>query len=163
MLHLGKNNPKNNYIINNYIIPAVSQIRDLGIIITDDLDFGPHCKIITRNAIFAGSMIFKAFETRNTRFLVDMFKTYVRPKVEYAIEIWNPTQASLIDLVENVQRKFTKRIPSVSNLSYQERLIQLDLESLELRRLKTDLTMVYKISNNHTDLNKDEFFQNFRP
>jgi len=52
---------------------------------------------------------------------------------------------------ESVQRRFTKRIPSVSHLSYSERLEFSGLESLEYRRLIVDLTMMYKIVHNLVD------------
>jgi hypothetical protein len=58
--------------------------------------------------------------------------------------VWNPTQVHLIDSLENAQRKFTKRIPSISHFSYIERLKITGLDSLELRRLKFDLTNYYK-------------------
>ncbi len=48
-------------------------------------------------------------------------------------------------MVESVQRRYTKRIPALSHLSYEQRLAFLDLKSLEYRRLVTDLTMAYKI------------------
>ena len=51
----------------------------------------------------------------------------------------------MTDLLESVQRKFTKRIPSLCNLSYPERLAALNLESLEFRRLKFDLINYFKI------------------
>jgi hypothetical protein len=53
----------------------------------------------------------------------------------------------LIDSIDAVQRRFTKRIPSLSSLSYSERLASINLESLELRRLCFDLIMYYKIIN----------------
>jgi len=51
----------------------------------------------------------------------------------------------LIRIDENVQRRFTKRLPGCSQLSYSRRLAKLDLNSLELRRLNADLTYAYKI------------------
>jgi len=56
-----------------------------------------------------------------------------------------------ITKIESVQRRFTKRIPSVSHLSYSEQLEFLGLESLEYRRLIADLTMLYKIVHNLVD------------
>ena len=64
--------------------------------------------------------------------------------MEYNSIVWNPIQIHLIDSLENVQRKFTKRIPSLSHLSYVERLKITGLDSLELRRLKFDLINYYK-------------------
>jgi len=47
---------------------------------------------------------------------------YVRPTVEYNSIIWSPSTARYIDAVEWVQRRFTKRLPTLKNLSYRERL-----------------------------------------
>ena len=47
--------------------------------------------------------------------------------------------------IEKVQRSFTKRLPGLNNLTYRERLVVSKLDSLELRRLRVDLIMCYKI------------------
>ena len=47
--------------------------------------------------------------------------------------------------IESVQRRFTKRLKGLHSLSYVNRLKALNDDSLELRRLKTDLVTVYKI------------------
>ena len=54
--------------------------------------------------------------------------------------------------------RFTKRICSLSHLSYPERLAAINLEPLELRRLKNDLVMYYKCLNNLVALPSDEYF-----
>ena len=65
----------------------------------------------------------------------------------------------MTDRLENVQRYFTRRVyyrcKLQSNHDYPERLVQLKLESLELRRLYKDMTMVYKIVHNLTSSNDD--------
>ena len=63
-----------------------------------------------------------------------------------------------MNLIEKVQRNFTKRIPSLSNLAYAERLAVLNLETLECRRLKSDLIVYFKILNNHTPWPADQCF-----
>ena len=80
--------------------------------------------------------------------------------LEYNSNVWNPTHKYLdkIDKIENVQRQFTKRITSISNLSYLERLSILELEPLELRRLRFDLIQYYKIMNNLTSINQADYF-----
>ena len=73
-------------------------------------------------------------------------------------------QAShLIDLIEGVQRNFTKRIPSISSKTYQERLALLDLESLELRRLRADLVYCFKIFSNLTPHDPNKVFLIYTP
>jgi ribonuclease P/MRP protein subunit RPP40 len=80
-----------------------------------------------------------------------MFITFVRPKVEYATVIWSPWHKKDINLVERVQRSFTCRIPGLLG-PYNERLLTLNLQSLELRRIIFDLTEVYKIMHGLSEL-----------
>ena len=103
-------------------------------------------------------MIFRSFVTRDSAILRRAYVTYVRPLVEYCTPVWYPVSAHDIRLIENVQRKYTKRIPALKNCSYEERLQKLSLETLELRRLRFDLHMVYKIVNKLVDLPLDQFF-----
>lgn len=67
------------------------------------------------------------------------FKTYVRPILEYASSVWSPYLLKDIDLIEGVQRRYTKKLHGLGRHSYLDRLIKLGLDSLELRRLKADL------------------------
>jgi len=55
-----------------------------------------------------------------------------------------------INALERVQRHFTKRITELHDLSYQERLTMLNLETLEYRRPSSDLTIYYKVFHNLT-------------
>jgi hypothetical protein len=92
-----------------------------------------------------------------------IFRVYVRPILEYNSIIWSPNLIHLIDLIENVQRNFTKRIPSLSSLPYTERLALLDLNLLELRRLRFDLIYYYKVLNNLTPFDPSEVFSVYTP
>ena len=87
------------------------------------------------------------------------YTTYVRPVLEYCTQIWSPTLIKYIDLIENAQRSFTRRIPVLKNLSYSGRLANLDIESLELRRLRFDLLMYYKIIRGFVRIQCDDFFK----
>ena len=87
------------------------------------------------------------------------FITYIRPSLEFNSNIWNPTKIYLIDKLESIQRRFTKSVPSISHLSYLDRLRALDLEPLELRRLKFDLIQYYKVLNNLSCIDPSSYFQ----
>ena len=54
-------------------------------------------------------------------------------------------------MIENVQRKFTKHIKGISNLSYEERLKKIKLPSLEFRQRRGDIIQVFKIAHNFYD------------
>ena len=54
------------------------------------MSFREHYNYICRKAHGLRAMIFRAFETRDMRFLIDLFRTYVRPVLEYALHVWFP-------------------------------------------------------------------------
>jgi hypothetical protein len=64
-----------------------------------------------------------------------------------------------IDILERVQRLFTRRLPGFQGLRYEDRLEKIGLASLQDRRIKKDLLMVFKILKGFVELNKDDFFQ----
>ena len=112
---------------------------DLGIEINSDLSFQSHIGSIVSKARQRVGVLFRGFHTRQVSFLKKAYITYIRPLLEYNSNIWNPTHVYLIDLMENVQRAFTKHVKAISKLSYIERLGIFNLEPLELRRLRYDL------------------------
>jgi hypothetical protein len=83
--------------------------------------------------------------------------------LEYNSVVGNPNLINHIDLIENMQRNFSKRIPSLSSLPYAERLALLDLELLELRRLRFDLIHYYKVVNHLTPCNPNDAFIIYSP
>ena len=92
-----------------------------------------------------------------------IFVTYIRPILEYNSILWSPNLVYLINLIESVQRKFTKRITSLSSLPYSSRLNILNLQSLELRRLLIDLTNYFKILNGMSPLTHTDYFLIYNP
>lgn len=80
-----------------------------------------------------------------------IFVTYVRPIVEYAAIIWSPYLVKDIMLLETVQRRFTKCLKGQRGLSYDARLTNLNIPSLEQRRLRGDLIETYKWLNGAYD------------
>ena len=59
---------------------------------------------------------------------------------------------------QNRQRRFTKRLPGLRSLTYDERCVRLGINRLELRRLHADLTLCYKIIHGLVLLSRDRFF-----
>ena len=81
--------------------------------------------------------------------------------LEYASQTWSPYFTYLNDLIESVQRSFTKRLPDFNSLSYTDQLAKLNLQSLEQRRLLADLKMCNDIVHGLTCLHFDDFFLYF--
>jgi ribonuclease P/MRP protein subunit RPP40 len=124
------------YYIDGMAIPCRDSHVDLGITVSNDLSFELHINNIVSKARQRVGTLFRGFLSRNLSTMRLAFITYIRPILEYNSIVWNPNFIHLIDLIENVQRNFSKRIPSLSSLPYAERLALLDLKLLELRRLR---------------------------
>ena len=146
------------YFLGNVQLDVTREINDLGFMLSQNQKFSAHCAKISKRALRLSAHIFRVFKTRKTKFLLKMFETYVRPIVECGVQVWSPHLLKDIDVIEKVQRSFTKRIPEVRNLSYTDRLKVLKLDSLEQRRIIADLNLCFKIVRNHIDLEFDQFF-----
>ena len=79
--------------------------------------------------------------------MLSVYKTLVRPHVEYnCASAWSPYYKKDKELLEKIQRRFTKIIVNMNGMSYEDRLRSLKLWSLEERRNGQDLTEVFKMS-----------------
>jgi hypothetical protein len=152
-----KHNRHNYLICNKFISPSIS-IRDLGITYNSKLNFLDYIDEIVNKAFQRTNLLFRSFISGNVSILTRAFLTYVRPLVEYCSYIWSPHQIAYIDKIERVQRYFSRRALNRIGLPYTERLLLLNLESLEIRRIKSDLKMCYKIVNGLCDLEVTKFF-----
>ena len=83
----------------------------------------------------------------------------MRPHLEFASPAWSPWHAKDIDKLENVQRKFVRNVAGLQSTSYESKLIELNLLSLEDRRLYLDLMEVYKIIYGHVRISRDKIFE----
>ena len=144
------------FFISNHEIPKVHKVRDLGVVISDDLKWKTHVQKIRLKANILGHIILKTFLSDNTQLLVNLYKMYVRPIIEYNTCTWSPHFQEDIDSLEAVQGNFTRRVCQRGNISYidyADRLTKLKIESLHSRRIKNDLILVYKMINNLVDIN----------
>ena len=77
--------------------------------------------------------------------MIPLYKSLVRPIIDYANPVWSPYVREYIDLIENIQHYYTKRVIGMQDLDYEARLKCLRLPSLEYRRVRGDLIEVYEI------------------
>ena len=118
ILNLGHSPENNHDFINNNPIAKSDFIRDLGVTVDREFKFHVHINNIVQQANQRAAQILRSFLSRNPYTLVRAFKIYIRPILEYALTTWSPTYIRQINLLESVQRNFTRRIPGCSHMSY---------------------------------------------
>ena len=104
-------------------------------------------------------LIKKTFAAKNEENVTLLYKTFVRPILEYGNVRWGPLYKGDQKLVETVQRRATKLIPGISTFTYEARLRRLNLPSLHHRRRRGDMTTVFKIMSGRLNIEKNRFFE----
>ena len=157
VLHIGSNNNHTSYSMNNTEITKVNEEKDLGVIICNDLKPGKHCTEVVKTANKLVGFIGRTFEFKSEKVILTLFNALVRPHLEYCVQFWSPYYRKDIDKLERVQRRATKLIPRLRNMPYEERLKELNLFSLEKRRLRGDLIEVFKMFQGFDNVNISDY------
>ena len=158
VMHFGAGNKGVTYSVNNHDLEVVDEEKDLGILIQSNLKVSAQCsKVIKRANIILG-MIKRCFTCRSKNVVLKLYKSLVRPHLEYCVQSWRPHLAKDIDALEKVQRRATKLIEGFHDLTYEQRLFRLNLTTLETRRLRGDLIQTFKLIKGFDNVDYQVFF-----
>ncbi len=154
VLYLGRTNPRRMYNLFGEELKVASSVRDLGVTISEDLSWYAHITGIVSKASNCANAILKSFHYVDFKLLAKAFIIYIRPILESACAVWGPHLKQDKQLVESVQRKFTKKLflkCGIQSASYEDRLRVLGWDSLEYRRGCADLVLMFHILKGHTE------------
>jgi hypothetical protein len=146
------------YNMNGHILERVNNIKDLGVTVTDDLNWSTHIETILGKANKVSGLIkrtvgFNASCEAKKRLYMSM----VRSNVEYCSQIWSGTSRSNVIKIERIQRSATRFILNYPNSDYKERLQTLNIMPLSYRREILDITFLYKCINGHFNVDISKF------
>ena len=124
IIHIGHSNCHADYYMSGNKLEIVDEEKDLGVIVSKDLKWDKQCSQAVKKANRMLGVIKRNFTDRSKETIMPLYKSLVRPHLEYCVPIWSPHYQKDIELVEGVQRRATKLIDEVRNLHYEERIKQ---------------------------------------
>ena len=150
ILGVGKKELTHQYYMtkNDISLVALSRVqyeKDVGVTFDEDMIF---CKDISTRVNKANSImgiIRRTYTYLDPQSFKLLFKSLLRPYLEYGAPIWNPRLKRDITELENVQRRATRQVPELKGLSYEDRLRKLQLPTLRYRRPRGDMIETYKL------------------
>ena len=96
------------YKMNRYTLEQVTEEKDLGIIINNELKFHKHRAMVIKKANRILDLIKKSFVNLDTKSLPLLYKSLVRPHLEYGNIIWGPHYKEDQKALEKVQKRATQ-------------------------------------------------------
>jgi len=145
--------------MNQKKLEVVEEEKDLGVLITNDLKASQQCTAARNKANRVLGMMNRTIVYKSKEVLLNLYKSLVRPHVEYCTPVWSPCYQKDKTLIERVQHRFRRMIPGFSKLPYCEILKRLGLWSLEERRNRADLIEVFKMVKGLSEIPMESMFE----
>ena len=147
------------YILKGQILQTDEQSKYLGVDITSNLSWNPHIDRIVKKGNSMLGFLQRNLRVNSRETKASAYFTLVRPNLEYCSNVWSPYTIQAKKRIEMVQRRAaryaTNRYRNTSSVT--DMLEDLNWDTLETRRSKSQVTMMFKIINGLVDIPAADF------
>jgi len=144
ILHMGRNNPRHQYLLGADQLESSFTEKDLGILENAKLTMSHQCVLVAKKEYDILSCLRQSIASRSREVMLPLHSTLMMPHLESCVQFWASQYKTDMAIPEKVQQRATKIIKGLKRLSSKERLRELGLFSLEDRTLGRDLINMYK-------------------
>ena len=163
VIHFGRNNKCFNYTMGGYapagtVLKSDVQEKDVGVVIHQSLKPSAQVAKAAAKANQVLGQMARAVTLRDKVTWPRLYKMYVRPHLEYAVQAWNPWTLADKEVLEKVQERALRYMSGCEGSSYADRLATAKLTTLEARRERGDMIQVWKYLHNQQDVDSSLLF-----
>ena len=138
------------YSIRNSNIQPTTNAKYLGITINNKLSWNTHIQQVCQKANNTLNFIHRNFKSCNQKTKEKLYKSHVRPIVEYASSVWDPHTLENTKKIERVQKRAARFVKNTFSRDTHITPILKDLNwtPLEERRARSKTCNLYKALHN---------------
>ena len=151
ILHLGARNQKFEYIMGGRVLDSVDSEKDLGVIVHKSLKPSAQCAKAAGKANQVLGQLSRAVTYRDKNTFLKLYSVYVRPHLEYAVQSWCPYTQEDKAALEKIQKVAISMVSNFCGKTYEEKLKEAGMISLQERRQRGDMIQVFKIMSKKED------------
>ena len=158
MLHLGSRNKEFEYRMGGRVLDKVESEKDVGVLVHKSLKPSLQCAKAAAKANQVLGQLARAVTYRDKQTFLKLFTVYVRPHLEYAVASWCPWTKGDKEILEKVQRRAVAMVSNFKAKDYESKLVEAGMITLEQRRERGDLIIMYRIMTGKDDVPHSTWF-----
>ena len=120
VMHFGFNNMGESMELGGKVLASHTSERDLGVIVQSNLKVDMQCNKAASEANKRLGIIKRNFRFKSRGVVLPLYKSIVRPHLDYCVQAWRPHYRKDIDKLEKVQRRATKMVEGLEDYSYSD-------------------------------------------
>ena len=158
ILHLGARNAGYQYTMGGAALEEVEYEKDVGVMVHKSLKPSMQCSKAAARANGILGQLSRAVTYRDRDTFLKLYRVYVRPHLEYAVASWSPWSVGDKEVLERVQRRALRMVSNLQGRTYEDRLAEVGMTSLEDRRVRGDMITTYRIFTGRDKVDPGLFF-----